>query len=254
MIYSPTERPSLADIVHELTSTHSHREHYRIRRGSTWYGEHHTTRVPSLLRQLEHASPSGQGEDRGSAGYSSRPVARLEALDCLQNIDREASWWVKQLGEDDSRDTRGTVLQLHGLTPALKACDDRRPGCCQRHELEHDVRRWYTQARIVTGWDSPAWRPDNTCPMCSERGGLRVKLADQAAFCVECRETWDESTIGLLAHHIRAESEAERQPRPERAPCACLWPKPIAADLSRLCPWCGSARCWHVIEVRSAAS
>ena len=204
--------PHLADVVGELTAAYTHREHYTVRAlGGTTWGRDHVTRVPSLLWQLEHATPSGQGGERGNSGYGSRPAARVEALSCLQSIDREASTWVRQLGEDDNRDTAGTILQLHGLLPRLEACERRRAGCCDRHQLEHDIRAWWTQARIVTGWDSPAWRPDNTCPSCEVRGTLRVKLADQAGFCVECRETWDETSIGLLAEHIRAENREDAE-------------------------------------------
>jgi hypothetical protein len=77
-------------------------------------------------------------------------------------------------------------------------------------DVERDIRRWWTQARIVTGWDSPAWRPDNTCPLCGVRGGLRVKLADQSGFCTECGETWTPETIALLADHIRSENAEDR--------------------------------------------
>lgn len=205
-------RLDLADLVDELTRPHIHREHYEYRRGQTWYGADHVTRVPALLVQLQHASPSGTGGDRSASGYASRPAARIEALDCLQRIDTDAAWWVRHLGEDDDRSTTaGTVLQLHGLAAGLVACDRRRRGCCDRHELEHDVRRWWTQARIVTGWDSPAWRPANTCPLCGVKGGLRVKLADESGFCAECGETWVPETIALLAEHIRSENAEDGQ-------------------------------------------
>lgn len=200
----------LADYVRELTQTHQHREHYTVRRGAFWVGANHTTKVPALIHQLQYAAPSGQGDDRSGAGFGSRPAARIEALDCLQRIDRDAAWWVRRLGEDDPGDTIRVVQVLHGLRPRLAACDKRRAGCCDAHELEHDVRRWWTQARIVTGWDSPAWRPDNTCPLCSVRGGLRVKLADQTGFCAECGETWTPETLGLLADHIRGENAEDQ--------------------------------------------
>jgi hypothetical protein len=103
------------------------------------------------------------------------------------------------------------------------------------------------QARIVTGWDSPAWSPDNTCPQCGERGTLKVRLAEHIAMCKNdaCRATWDETTIGLLADHIRAESEAERVAAPGVGPCWCPWPAPLIPDMTWQCPRCGSARCTH---------
>jgi hypothetical protein len=69
--------------------------------------------------------------------------------------------------------------------------------------LAREVNRWWTWARVVTGWDSPPWRPNVDCPMCARRGGLRVRLNDRSAACLECGETWDHTTIGLLAEHLR---------------------------------------------------
>lgn len=253
-----TQQPrlDLADLVRELTQRHTHRERYTRRQGATLFGQDHVTTVAPLLEQLAESDiPSGASEDGARAGYASKPAARLDSLDCLHGIRRDADWWLDQLdqrvtGGQGTRDLAGAIRLLHGLHRGLEECSQRRPGCCQAHELERDLRSWWTQARIVTGWDSPAWRPDNTCPACSERGGLRVRLIDQAGYCVECRTTWDPSSIGVLANHIRAESSAERLPRESREACACPWPKPIVADLSRLCRWCGSARCVHAIEVR----
>jgi hypothetical protein len=187
-------------MVNELTRPHEHREHHQIHKGKTWYGVNHITTVPSLLWQLDHAAPSGTGDDRSSAGYESRPTARLEALDCLIHIDLEASRWVRDLGEDDPLDTAGCVTLLHGLARSHPE---------STRAIEHDVRRWWTQARIVTGLDSPAWRPDNTCPLCGVKGGLRVKLMHETGFCTHCLETWTPETIGLLANHIRAENQDE---------------------------------------------
>lgn len=215
-------RAHLADIVAELTRTHTHREHYTVRVGQTWFGQDHVTNVPSLIHQLAYADRPDTG-DTGAGGYASRPAARVESLDTLMTIDREASRWVRTMGHDDPADrvirdhdgnyrhdlgsgAAACILLLHGLLPSLEPCKHRGLTCCQHHELDRDLRRWWTMARIATGWDSPAWRPANTCPVCGLRGGLRVKLAAQSAFCVECRETWDESSIGLLAEHIRVEN------------------------------------------------
>lgn len=214
-------------MVREVTERHTHREHYQVRRGKTWYGEEHVTDVPSLLQQLQHASPSGQVEQRDDAGYASRPAARLEALDTMLRIDQEAARWVRG-GHDDPGDRldpktgravtcSGTLacILLHSLTPALPDAT--------RRAVTRDVRRWWTLARIATGWDSPAWRPDNTCPMCGERRTLQITLVAELAVCSydACRETWDRSSLGLLADHIRSESEAERLPVFEPVPCMC---------------------------------
>ncbi|GAB2762433.1 hypothetical protein [Nocardioides pakistanensis] len=236
------------DYVRELTERHTNRAHYTLRKGDTWYGQDHLTTVPPLLEQLWHAdTPSPTAEDGPRPGYGSKPTARLEALDVAVRIDLEASRWVRELGEDDPGDTIRCVRLLHSLLPSAHEVTRRAAG--------KDIRRWWTQARVATGWDSPAWRPDNTCPMCGTRGTLRVNLASQGGFCVECRETWDESNIGLLADHIRGESEAERSPRRGRVACYCpitVMPngqvaRPVITGL-RLCPVCGSARCVHALE------
>lgn len=187
-------------MVTELTRSHSHREPYTVRRGAEIWRRNHQTRVPALLVQLAAPVAPSTGE-AGAGGYASRPVAHLEALDTLAHIDREASRWVRDLGEDDPLDTIACVLKLYGLhasatEPAQTA-------------IERDVRRWWTQARIVTGWDSPAWRPDNSCPACEQRGCLRVRLATRSALCIECRAVWDETNIGLLADHIRTENHED---------------------------------------------
>jgi len=190
-------------MVTELTQAHHHSEPYAVRRGTeTWYRRHHA-QVPSLLNQL--ASPAAPSTGEGGAGdYASRPAAHLEALDTLAHIDLAAARWVRDLGEDDPANTAACVRKLHGLhasatEPAQAA-------------IERDVRRWWTQARIVTGWDSPAWRPDSTCYVCGHRGGLRIRLAAVAALCIECRAVWDETNIGILADHIRAENHEDDAP------------------------------------------
>lgn len=232
----------LNDYVRELTTHHQHREHYTIRRGKTWYGQQHATAVPALLDQLESASPSGAVAERDNNGYGSRPAARLEALDTLMRIDTEAARWVRWLGQDDPGDTAACIRLLGSLVP-----EQSKPTAAA---IARDVRRWWTWSRIVSGWDSPAWRPDNTCPMCGERRTLRINLAAQAAFCVEdeCRETWDASRIGLLAEHIRLESEQERAPVVAPVACQCRWPMSGQGRWG-LCPVCGSSVCMNAEAV-----
>lgn len=246
-----TRRPpmDLADYVRELTEPHSHAEHYQVRQGHTWYGRNHVTRVPSLLTQLWNGDlPSSSAEDGPRPGYQSRPAARLDALDAAVRIDLEASRWVKDLGEDDPSDTAACVRRLHGLAASADQVT--------RVAILRDVRRWWTQARIVTGWDSAPWTPDNTCPMCGERGTLKVRLLEHIAMCTHdaCRTTWDETSIGLLADHIREESATERPRREGRGPCWCPWPGPRIRDLAYLCPACGSARCRHAVHARLLAA
>lgn len=254
-----TEHPrrlTLADLVDELTRPTTHREHYTVRVGQEWRPHHHTVTVPSLLAQLwTNDVPSGATEEGARAGYQSKPAARLDALDTATRIDLEASRWIKDLGENDRYvDTAATVRQLHSL--AASADHETRTA------ITRDVRRWWTQARIVTGWDAPAWTPDNTCPQCGERGTLKVRFHERIAMCTYrgnredgggrdgCGTTWDESNIGLLADHIRAESAAERAPRRGLGPCQCPLPRPTVADLSVLCSRCGSASCTNALQRR----
>lgn len=247
-------RRQLADYIRELTEPHQHSEHYTIRVGIAWEGRDHHTRAPALIAQLwENDIPSAAADDGPRPGYASRPAARLDALDAAARIDLEVNLWITDMGEQTrGLDTITALRQLHGLSASA---DD-----VTKRAIARDAKRWWTQARIVTGWDSPAWTPDNTCPQCGERGSLKVKLADRIAMCTfdgdqsrrkeACKVTWSEETIGLLADHIRAESDRERQPRHGIGPCWCPLPKPVVPDLSRLCPGCGSARCRHALGAR----
>lgn len=142
--------------------------------------------------------PGAQGRERARGGFGSRPAARLEVIDAVTRIDREAAGWVRKLGHDDPGSTKRVLSLLAGLLPGVDARN--------RHLLEDDVRRWWCAARVLSGWDAENWRPDNTCPLCGHRGALRVRLVERVAICAECGSTWVPSTIGLLADHIRAEN------------------------------------------------
>lgn len=237
---------TLADYVTELVDEHQHVERWTERVGSSWVDRQHRTRAPGLLDQLwANDAPSNATKDDPRPAFGSKPAARLDALDTAVRIDLEAARWVRDLGEDDHHvSTAATVRQLHAL--AASAAPE------QRRAIEHDVRDWWVQARIVTGWDAPAWTPDATCPQCGERGSLRVRLAEHIAMCKQdvCRATWDPTTIGILADHIREESEADKPDRTTAGPCWCPVPKPVVADLSQLCSGCGSARCRHALGAR----
>jgi hypothetical protein len=188
------------DHIRQLTRPHTHNERYEHNTNGTTWTSQHTTLVPALIDQLADVTATSGGE-HGTGGYKSRPAAWLEPLDTLALIDHEAAKWVRKLGEDDPADTKAVLSKLHGLHASATGE--------QKRDIERDVRNWWTQARIISGWDSPAWRPDNTCPMCNERRALRIKLADHIGFCVECRATWEPTNIALLAEHIRAENRED---------------------------------------------
>lgn len=197
------------EMVKQLTQTHAHRQPYTHEtNGTTWAG-HHTTTTPPLITQLANSHRTTDGR-RGA--MESKPAANLEALDTLVLIDNQAASWVRKLGEDDPGDTIACVRKVYALAASARFCgnkptiENRRTVCCTVHQIERDIRTWWTQARLVTGWDTPAWRPNNTCPMCTERRTLRIRVDDRDAMCVSCRETWTAETVGLLAEHIRAEN------------------------------------------------
>lgn len=240
----------LADYVRELTQPHDHREPYTIRSltGTGWVPRHHTTHVPSLIAQLwANDTPSAAVEEGPRPGFASRPAARLEALDTAARIDIQAARWVTDIGETPrSLDTADLIRQLHGLQASADPT--------QRTAIARSIRGWWLQARIVTGWDSPAWSPSNTCPQCGSRGTLKIRLAEHIGMCTHqtCDATWDETTIGVLADHIRGESMAEQRLFGDVA-CWCPWPEPRIPDLRHQCRRCGSARCRHALAARLVA-
>jgi hypothetical protein len=206
-------RPDLHDLVRELTEPTQHREQYMRKRKPRY----HVTVNPPLLVQLAAASTpkssTGAGASRPAA---SKPSAALEATDTLLWIDHDSAAWVRRLGEDDPGNVVACVLRVGALAASQDHCGRRTPRrddrgkvtCCTNHRIETDVRRWWTRARIVTRWDLPAWSPDNTCPLCGSRGTIRIHAVEKLASCTAeaCRAAWDETTIGLLAEHIRTEN------------------------------------------------
>ena len=197
-------------MVTELTRAHVVGTAYQTFRDGELHQAWHYTKAPALLVQLQHATPT-PGTDRNNPGYGSRPAAHIEALDTLLRIDNAAARWLRDLGHDDPGNTIRCVTLVGSLHPSA--------GDYQK-AIGHDIRSWWNQARITTGYDSPAWRPDNTCPLCSERGTLRIKLANRAGLCVGCFEAWDESTIALLADHIRFENADQTEELPTEGDAA----------------------------------
>ncbi|VXB82496.1 hypothetical protein [Aeromicrobium sp. 9AM] len=212
------------DCVTDLTSATIRRESFTIAHANddgstTWIQQRHITSSPSLLEQLWSAVEASGSTEGGQRSFASKPSARLDAIDAAQRIDTGAFTWLRRLGlvdvYDDKTlpDTAAAVKRLGSLLPSAEKCGrkraDRERACCPQHELELDLRSWWTAARILTGWDSPAWKPDNTCPVCEVRGSLRIKLEHRSGMCVDCGSTWPAETIGLLADHIRAENHED---------------------------------------------
>jgi hypothetical protein len=200
---TPAGQPELDihDHIRELTTEHSHREPYYLD-GETRQ-LHHWTKVPALVVQLQGARDilGSDGEQGGRGAPTSKPATRLEALDMLATIRRESNVWLVFLGLTATPpDTIKRLHRLHGLYPATEGE--------VRASLERDVKSWWHQARIVTGWDMPAFKPKGArCPVCDTKDTLRVKL--DGAFCNEtdCRAEWGASEVGLLGEHVRTEME-----------------------------------------------
>lgn len=228
--------PDIHAMFAELTRGHTHNEPYvyDADNGTRWTTRH-PVRVPALIDQLLGATPAGSQQMSGATAVS-RPAARIEALDTIMLIDDEAATWIHRLGDNPPGDrhdhnaqpipgsgTRRRLDRLHGLQANLTRCrlrtgtkdPDTGTWCCTGHHLDHDVRRWWHQARIITGWDTPPFRPFNTCPVCEHTGGLRINFELHAGFCVECRSVWDPDHIGLLGEHIRRENAELNEDQPD---------------------------------------
>lgn len=209
-----SEYLDIHQIIRQLCDYYTHREPYTHETNGTTWATVHITQVPPLITQLTEANPAATGELHGTKP-ASRPTANIDALDTYTHIDLGAARWVRDLGEDDPPDTIACIRKLYSLAASAHHCGrakattdpkTRKVTCCAVHDIERDIRHWWTQARIISGWDTPAWAPNNTCPMCNERRTLRIRPDDQTAMCTNCRETWDRTNIGLLAEHVRQEN------------------------------------------------
>jgi hypothetical protein len=199
----------IVEAVDDLTLARAHEEPYRKvdEHGTVIVGKH-KTHVPPLLEQLRTSLEPGGTGDTGRAVPASRPSARLDAMDVYMRIDQAVYVWCKTYVERRRWDSLTDRLRaLVGAAPNIE--DD------EQHQLAREARRWVTWAKVTTGWEVPAMQPDNTCPLCGARGGLRVRVGDgitsteASAYCVGCGESWDDTTIGLLAEHIRSENGDE---------------------------------------------
>ena len=194
----------LTNAVDELTLPRKHREPYTYQNDSgTWITDRHTTDVPSLLDQLEATIPGRVG-DATSRSFSSKTPGRDDALDVLALIDTEAWRWCQHAGLT-SRGTAGNVRALIGIATTLDQDN--------LTDLRWNASSWVGMARVVTGWDKPAFSPvENTCPLCEQKGGLRIRVTfgfdftDANAACLNCHEHWDNTTIHLLGRHVQWEN------------------------------------------------
>jgi len=195
-------RTELADRIAALADPYEHAETIQLRSPipngrPAQTVRIHRVRFPSLLDQLALAvEPStGVGVARG---YESAPAARIEAIDMLASILEGIASWTNTY-----RDPRRALRRLVGDD----SLTDR-----SRVRLLRDVGTWTTWARITTGWDTPPRRLRVPCPVCTQRGTIRVRLDPQEAVCIECRTVWESATgtIGLLAEYVRHYNNSEQ--------------------------------------------
>lgn len=195
----------LRQAVKELVEPGRHAEPYTyLTDAGTRISSRHVTDVPSLIQQLEGAVKPGGVGDSGSRVFGSRTPARDDALDVLALIDTACWIWCDHAGLTCRPDTIGNLRALLGVATRFETE--------QLEDVAYAARSWVALARVTTGWDKPAFAPENTCPLCAKRGGLRIRVGDgirstdATAACLNCHEHWDNTTIGLLAEHIRSEN------------------------------------------------
>lgn len=217
---------NLHDFVTELIDPTIHTTRRQIPQhntdgSTTWITINHRTTSVSLLDQLDSAVTTTGAEDGGARAFASKPAARLDTLDALTRIEKGTYDRLTMLGitdpmtdypelDDAIRHLRARAANEHHCSRQHGRRDKKTDQwCCDFHDIEADVRSWWARARVLSGWDSPAWKPDNTCPLCGIKGGLRVKLEAQSAVCCECGETWGPDRLGLLVEHVRLENRED---------------------------------------------
>jgi hypothetical protein len=233
----------IADQVSELVEPRKHREPFW-----TWTkGRHrkletHVTQQGSLLDQLRaQLPPSTSDSDTdapiGSGGAKGSPPLAVDVLDVLMEIETGSTWWTADRLHRDLRETVEDNLRL--LVGAAVRLED-----WVLKDLSRDVAGWYAKAATLTGWASPPFTPRAPCPLCGTKGTLRINPDQKRGMCVQCRETWDETNIGLLADQIKASDPQEMRTWVQR--CEHSWRLTVVSPLGI------SGRCvvCHGMDVR----
>lgn len=160
---------------------------------------------PSLLDRLRGAAGVAGASDDAEPGSwgkpGSRPPGGFEALATLIRLETHIA---QSADRDRITPEAGLALIRHQVTTDPRLA----------HRLRHDTRRWRNWAATAAGWDR-VFRPLATCPACGRLGTLRVH-SDHSAVCGGedgCLEAWGPDTLGILAEHIRSETDIPR-PRP----------------------------------------
>lgn len=178
----------VSDLLYPFTTS----EPYPDRRGR------HTVRHPALLDQLNNTlTGSTTAGDPVRSQPGARPAGRMDVLAFLERLDKQSAVLAAELGLSQHMPLRSRLSALSGKLGLVE------------HTL---VRSWWTTARVLTSFDSPAFSPDVPCPDCGRRGALRVRIHERederAAVCIECHHVWDGPHFGMLAMWIRHASDA----------------------------------------------
>jgi len=195
------ELATVGDAVDALTNPFTSRTKVDYWHGNNRRTRVHEARFPSLLRQLEAAKRPGEvyvepGTGGGHGKPGSRPPARLEAI----HLELAISLWAADMVWKARRPVReATVANLRALVGAYPAEDSTVLG---------RLRGWVGSAKVLAGWSLPPRRLEAPCPQCNTVNSLRVRLDESTACCVECRATWDASTIPILGEHVRRVTQA----------------------------------------------
>lgn len=189
-------RHQILDNINTLTRTNTSR-YTQILGYHKSYDQPTTITHPPLLDQLRAAITGSTGHGgNGSTGFTSKPAARVSALDTLSRIEHAAHHWVTtRLGGTPRTTTEGNLWYLSGATPDL-----------DHHtlaDLDHDTQTWAIGASITSGWEAPAWKPHVPCMNCGTTDTIRIRVEPIAGYCVACGEGWDAATIGLLGQHVQ---------------------------------------------------
>lgn len=163
---------------------------------------HRAAHLPLLADLARAIHPTGGlGGDGGRSRPGSRPGARLDAIDGMTKITAGARLWVTRLGGTP----RATVVHdLGSLVGLAGGLTDEMCGW-----LALDARGWVTLARVVSGWQTPAFAPHAPCPQCERVGGLRIRLEERVGVCLVCGADWvaGDGGIFVLADHVRLTTE-----------------------------------------------
>ena len=211
-----TALDKLARAVNRLTEPRTHREPLapdmaprNALTGKPIIGSHRTD-VPSLLQQLRSIGDGGT-RDSGARPAKSSPNAPLEGIDALLTIKAECERELRTAGLQPRGALTANLHQLVGHAATL----DHLGQAQAVKNLAALARRWVTLAAVLTTWEIPPFQPDNTCPTCSARGTLRIRIegysaSEARATCVACWAHWTPDVIGVLAEWIRWENGEEQ--------------------------------------------